>query len=504
MKNIIACCILQLIILSSTSFHAQVGIGTREPDPSSVLDISSDSKGLLMPRLSTAERDAIVQPANGLMIYNLTVNDAQLNAGTTTAPIWIGLKQTSLDFSSGNEGLLMPRLSTTQRNAIQEPANGLMIYNLTVNDAQLNVGTPTAPNWTGLKQTSANQPNTTPAPSYMSVTEGNSISTNNETDLLMPGMTLSPPTGTYMLLFNGQVSDNGEATSTQSSTPAPSSQQRIEDVRELYNALIALPGGVSHPLLFGNGETLPSGVYDSNGATTMSGILTMDAQGDSSALFVIRSKGALSTAAGTVVNLINGANINNVFWVSEGASSTGASNTMVGTMVANNGAVTLGASTIMEGRMFSTTGAIAMGESSGLSAPTGVSGVDLGSLSSFAIFTANGAISGCPTCPVTGDVGTGLGTANGFSNINGNIYQGGGGSTVNSTNTERGISTYSIYKNGTMIPYSSRTTNSSNNFISLHSVVNVTAGDAIEVRWHVENGGTTMNQRTLSLIKANP
>lgn len=50
---------------------SQVGIGNPTPAPSAVLDISSNSKGLLMPRMTTLERNAITAPAVGLQIYNL-------------------------------------------------------------------------------------------------------------------------------------------------------------------------------------------------------------------------------------------------------------------------------------------------------------------------------------------------------------------------------------------------------------------------------------------------
>lgn len=51
---------------------AQVGInptGT-PPDSSAMLDVAATDKGLLMPRLTTAQRDAIANPATGLVIYN--------------------------------------------------------------------------------------------------------------------------------------------------------------------------------------------------------------------------------------------------------------------------------------------------------------------------------------------------------------------------------------------------------------------------------------------------
>jgi hypothetical protein len=63
--------VLCLNLVFFTSF-SQVGIGTVSPDPSSMLDISSDSRGILIPRMTTTQRDAIASPPEGLNIYNLT------------------------------------------------------------------------------------------------------------------------------------------------------------------------------------------------------------------------------------------------------------------------------------------------------------------------------------------------------------------------------------------------------------------------------------------------
>ncbi|MBK7761900.1 MAG: tail fiber domain-containing protein [Bacteroidetes bacterium] len=48
-----------------------VGIGTSTPSASSALDITSTTKGFLMPRMTTIQRDAIPTPASGLQIFNL-------------------------------------------------------------------------------------------------------------------------------------------------------------------------------------------------------------------------------------------------------------------------------------------------------------------------------------------------------------------------------------------------------------------------------------------------
>jgi hypothetical protein len=64
---------LVLLLLTITT-QAQVGIGTNSPAPSAQLDVTSTTKGLLPPRMTTVQRDAIVSPATGLQVYNSTTN----------------------------------------------------------------------------------------------------------------------------------------------------------------------------------------------------------------------------------------------------------------------------------------------------------------------------------------------------------------------------------------------------------------------------------------------
>lgn len=56
-----------LLILEGAD--AQVGIGTTTPYSTAALDITSTTKGILIPRMTSAQRQAISSPANGLMVY---------------------------------------------------------------------------------------------------------------------------------------------------------------------------------------------------------------------------------------------------------------------------------------------------------------------------------------------------------------------------------------------------------------------------------------------------
>jgi len=66
-------------LTTSTDF---VGIGTASPAATSALDITSITKGLLIPRMTTAQRDAIATPATGLQVYNTDCSMLNYWSGT--------------------------------------------------------------------------------------------------------------------------------------------------------------------------------------------------------------------------------------------------------------------------------------------------------------------------------------------------------------------------------------------------------------------------------------
>lgn len=79
MKTYIFTAILLVGIIPST--FSQVGIGTGNPDNSAILDISASGKGVLFPRLTTTQRNAITTPATGLHVFDLTTNSLWFYTG---------------------------------------------------------------------------------------------------------------------------------------------------------------------------------------------------------------------------------------------------------------------------------------------------------------------------------------------------------------------------------------------------------------------------------------
>jgi hypothetical protein len=78
------------IIAVCCSLNAQIGIGTIAPDSSSIIDISSSSKGMLTPRMTTAERVGISNPAEGLMVYDISLD--AFHYFESTSGTWIKLE----------------------------------------------------------------------------------------------------------------------------------------------------------------------------------------------------------------------------------------------------------------------------------------------------------------------------------------------------------------------------------------------------------------------------
>jgi len=192
----------------NTAGALQVSTSAQTLNASALLQLDSTTSGLLLPRMTTSQRNLISSPATGLMIYNtdaglvnyysgsawqsfttttssgtvtsvglsapsfLTVTGSPITTSGTLAlalanqssnlifagpstgsaaaptframvsadvpnPLALGAASADasaiLDLTSTTKGVLTPRMTTTQRDAITSPATGLLIYNTTTN-----------------------------------------------------------------------------------------------------------------------------------------------------------------------------------------------------------------------------------------------------------------------------------------------------------------------------------------------------------------------------------
>ena len=78
MKNLSI--LLAAVLFTALSTMAQVAINKddSEPDASTILDVKATDAGMLIPRLSSTQRDAIANPANGLLIFNTSSSNFEV------------------------------------------------------------------------------------------------------------------------------------------------------------------------------------------------------------------------------------------------------------------------------------------------------------------------------------------------------------------------------------------------------------------------------------------
>ncbi|NQX81465.1 MAG: hypothetical protein HRT66_05665, partial [Flavobacteriaceae bacterium] len=75
--------IFLLVVLAFNIIHSQIGIGTKNPDENSILEISSSDKGVILPRLylkSISESHPLKKHISGMIVYNISNSD-ELSVG---------------------------------------------------------------------------------------------------------------------------------------------------------------------------------------------------------------------------------------------------------------------------------------------------------------------------------------------------------------------------------------------------------------------------------------
>jgi Protein of unknown function (DUF3494). len=108
------------------------------------------------------------------------------------------------------------------------------------------------------------------------------------------------------------------------------------------------------------GHTFTAGVYNTAAGTLgLTGVLTLDAQGDANAVFIFQAASTLTTASGSSVVLTNRAQACNVFWKVTSSATLGTSSAFAGNILAL-ASITLTTGATLAGSALAQTGAVTL------------------------------------------------------------------------------------------------------------------------------------------------
>lgn len=118
---------LAFVLITTISF-AQIGIGTTSPDASAVLDMTSTTQGVLIPRMTTVQRTAITSPAIGLQVYDTDTkaiwfyNGAAWMQGSGGTGKFIDGGASDIAYYDGRVGIGINTFSTVHKLFVQNKA----------------------------------------------------------------------------------------------------------------------------------------------------------------------------------------------------------------------------------------------------------------------------------------------------------------------------------------------------------------------------------------------
>lgn len=125
------------------------------------------------------------------------------------------------------------------------------------------------------------------------------------------------------------------------------------------------------------GLTLTPSVYGFTSSAQLTGVLTLDAQGNPDAIFLFKIGSSLTTASGSSVVVINGGSSCNVFWQVGSSATLGTATTFGGNILADQ-SITLNTDARLSGRALARVGAVTM--DGNRIVPCGAGGTDWGAV----------------------------------------------------------------------------------------------------------------------------
>lgn len=160
--------------------------------------------------------------------------------------------------------------------------------------------------------------------------------------------------------------------------------QAQNDLTTQYNALTAAACAANLTGQDLGGMTLTPGVYCFDSSAQLTGILTLNAQGNANATFIFKTGSTLTTAAASSVVLINGGNPCGVAWRIGSSATLGTTTSFIGNLIALT-SITLTTDANIIGRALARNGAVTLDSNDVTFAPCGAAPPPVPTLSEWAM-----------------------------------------------------------------------------------------------------------------------
>lgn len=441
--------IIIILLFTITTINAQFGLGTNSPDVSSILDLSSSTKGILVPRMTLEKRNLISNPADGLLIYNTTAKG-------------FNYYQSGWNDYLSNYKTVTSSSPVSTISLIDEPVIGSSLTT--------SIGTYSVNFNSQFKNDSVTTTTTVFTPGVVSINTTNCFAALNAGIAALDAITVTNST-------HSDIIGNGET---------------ITPGKYYVPAAIALAGNLT---LDAQGNPDALFIFQANGAINSSVFTKISLTGGAKACNVYwLALGGIGIGADCIIrgNLI----------ARTAAIAVGFRSELEGRMLSGGGAIAFGPGTA----------SVPVGTSSvdlGIVSPfiiythagglgNVIDGANVTSIYNGLILSDAGAATGFETGTLSNPIIPAGGIAS---------YGSGPGTSVTTTsvaeNDTKGIVTFSLYQNGIIIPDSTRsvTSSASTVSISLQGIASVADGEAIDVRWNTNGSKITLGKRTLTIIK---
>ena len=135
--------------------------------------------------------------------------------------------------------------------------------------------------------------------------------------------------------------------------------QAQSDNATAYTGLAGLPCGTDLTGQDLGGQTLVAGVYCFSSSAQLTGTLQLDAQGNPNAEFIFQIGSTLTTASGSLVQVINGGSACNVYWQVGSSATIGTTTTFAGNILALT-SITMTTGANATGRLLAQNGAVTL------------------------------------------------------------------------------------------------------------------------------------------------